>query len=101
MGESEASATNPQEVQRAKVIDICGAAIDQCHEMITLGGPKSLRDLKDLMFVVREAWYLAMDRFTSMNVGDLEKFQALMGEDDAQFLEEEDGEEDDNPFGLG
>ncbi len=89
---------------RDKMLAICEFMIGRVYGM-TVDEQKKLTpdQLKSLMFVVREAWYLSNDRFGEITLEEFEKLQAMAQDDDDETAlesDEEEGEEDDDPFGL-
>ena len=89
------SEDSEREAMRAKILDICNRMVDRVHgtEMTSL----SPDQMRSLIFVVREAWYLSNDRFGELTVEEFEKLQAMAEEEHDE--EAADSDEDD-PFGL-
>ena len=96
-----------------QMLAICEYMLAKAYGM-TLDKTRSLTidEMKSLMFVVREAWYLKNDRFGELSIEEFEKLQQLgQDEDDEenenQYEVDDDEDEDDDeenddpdPFGL-
>jgi len=82
---------------RSKVLAICEGMIERVYTMPM--NKLSVDQMKNVMFVVREAWYLSNDRFGEMTIEEFEKLQAMFHEEDDEELLGS-AEEDDDPFGL-
>ena len=83
---------------RQQVESICEAAIQRCHDQMAKKNP-SIAEVRHIMFVVREAWYLLNDRYDDM-LGDISKYEGYMGEEDDEEFGTFDDEDDGPPHPL-
>lgn len=84
-----------------KLLEICTAAIDRCHSHLLKGKePMSITELRNLMFVIRESWFLVNDDTLAQTMGS-EKYNAMSDEDEDNFRftgdDDEEDEEDEEP----
>lgn len=104
----EGEGSDSRDELKEKMLAICEFMISRVHGMTVEANKKlTAEQMKSLMFVIREAWYLSNDRFGELSIEEFEKLQAIAQDEDDENAEgfetddeEEDEEDDDDPFGL-
>ena len=83
---------NSRESLKQKMEEICLDAIDRCNKRLAKNDPPvSSKELKDIVIVVRESWYLLNFEY----IAELTKGIDLMGDEE----ENEDSDDDDDMLG--